>query len=40
MLSLIVRPGMPFPKVDNELLGITELSDEQLKKVIEGVMAN
>jgi hypothetical protein len=31
---------MPFQKVDNELLGITELSDDELKRVIEGVMVN
>jgi hypothetical protein len=31
---------MPFQRVDNELLGIVELSDEELKKVIKEVMTN
>jgi len=28
---------MPFPKLDNELLGISELSEEQLEAVIKDV---
>lgn len=38
LIWLMHTIGMPFKNTDNALLGITELTDEELKKVIEGVM--